>query len=201
MIFIHEVLFHRDICGCCCRWWLLTLMWRSDAGVHVDASRLLCLSGEVILWSRGSEPLTHLMMSPCLLTVRSCVCCLYLHVHFSVSWYDFMFCRTKDWNQKSLFLCVLFFFLQNCMCVCARPSLLLSSCPYTSVEVGQLSVNWPTLAEPAALWFPLRAVNVWVWSLCYRCVCVYVCVCERLCVHACLTSMSTFVCACVLYNV
>lgn len=32
-------------------------------------------------------------------------------------------------------------------------------------------------------------------------VCVYVCVCERLCVHACLTGMSTFVCACVLYNV
>lgn len=88
-----------------------------------------------------------------------------------------------------------FFFTKLHVCVCARPSLLLSSCPYTSVEVGQVSVNWPTLAEPAALWFPLRAVNVWVWSLCYRCVCVCMCVWEV--VRACMSYEHVYICVCV----
>ena len=84
-----------------------------------------------------------------------------------------------------------------CVCVRARPSLLLSSCPLTSVEVGQLSVNWPTLAEPAVVWFPLRGINVWVWSLCYICVCVCVYVCEL--VRACMSYEHVYICVCVSY--
>lgn len=57
-------------------------------------------------------------------------------------------------------------------------------------DVGKLSVSWPTLAEPAALWFPLGAVSLWVWyisvfvahaSLLCLYVCAHVCVCPCVC--------------------
>lgn len=82
-----------------------------------------------------------------------------------------------------------------CFILCAHTCMLTTpSCPlYVHThwcDVGKLSVSWPTLADPAALWFPLGAVSLWVWyisvfvahtSLLCLYVCAHVSVCPCVC--------------------
>lgn len=163
-------------------WWcsmMMTLMWRSwsDAGFHVDPSRLLCLSGLVRLWSQGADPFDEVILlfvyfMFTYMFIQGSLCCQWLHFHVIVE---------RDRNQDSLF------FLSVCVCLCPPPP-----APYLSMHIdgGGAVVSQLTYISWACSSLISSGGNKCL-GVVYR----YIYVCEV--VRACMSCKHIYTCVCV----